>query len=172
MRAEFSACPELCRRACLRRKDIPPFKAAPSLVPKEIGQAGHDFQAAKKSCDVGESKWATIPGRQGASHSPYAMFHAARALLYAEGCREKSHYCLSVVLLELYVDIGKLPLSLIEDSDRATLLREEADYKGDSSEAGAREVIDNAEGFIAVAKQLLGHQGPGSPAHERRSRLS
>jgi hypothetical protein len=36
------------------------------------------------------------------------------------------------------------------------LLRESADYKGDFSEAGAREVIGNAEGFIAVAKQLVG----------------
>jgi uncharacterized protein (UPF0332 family) len=118
-------------------------------VPKELGQADHDFQAAKKSCDAGEYKWATI-------QAYYAMFHAARALLYAEGYREKSHYCLSIALLELYGDIGKLPLSLVKSFDRAMLLRESADYKGDFSEAGAREVIGNAEGFIAVAKQLVG----------------
>jgi uncharacterized protein (UPF0332 family) len=142
MRAEF--------RACLRRRDIAPFKTAPSLVPKELGQAAHDFQAAKRSCDAGEYKWATI-------QAYYAMFHAARALLYAEGYREKSHYCLSIALLELYGDTGKLPLSLIKTFDRAMLLRESADYKGDFSEAGAREVIGNAEGFIAVAKQQVGH---------------
>jgi uncharacterized protein (UPF0332 family) len=85
------------------------------------------------------------------------MYHAARALLYAEGYREKSHYCLSVALLELYVDTGKLSLSLVKNFDRAMLLRESADYKGDFSEAGAREVISNAEGLIAVAKQLIGH---------------
>lgn len=142
MRAEF--------RACLRRRDIAPFKAAPSLVPKELGQADHDFQAAKKSCDAGEYKWATI-------QAYYTMFHAARALLYAEGYREKSHYCLSIALLELYGDTGKLPLSLVKSFDRALLLRESADYKGDFSEAGACEVIGDAEGFIAVAKQLVGH---------------
>lgn len=114
MRAEF--------RACLRRKDIAPFRAAPSLVPKELGQANHDLQAAKKSCDASEYKWATI-------QAYYAMFHAARALLYAKGYREKSHYCLSVALLELYVDTGKLSLSLVKDFDRAMLLREGADYK-------------------------------------------
>jgi uncharacterized protein (UPF0332 family) len=141
MRAEFGA--------CLRRRDIAPFKTAPSLVPKELGQADHDFQAAKKSCDSGEYKWATI-------QAYYAMFHAARALLYAEGYREKSHYCLSIALLGLYGDTGKLPLSLVRSFDRAMLLRESADYKGDFSEAGAREVIGNAEGFIAVAKQLVG----------------
>jgi uncharacterized protein (UPF0332 family) len=141
MRAEFGV--------CLRRRDIAPFKAAPSLVPKELGQADHDFQAAKRSCDAGEYKWATI-------QAYYAMFHAARALLYAEGYREKSHYCLSIALLELYGDIGKLPLSLVRSFDRAMLLRESADYKGDFSEAGAREVIGNAEEFIAIAKQLVG----------------
>ena len=141
MRAEF--------RACVRRRDVAPFKAAPSLVPKELGQADHDLQAAGKSCDASEYKGATI-------QAYYAMFHAARALLYAEGYREKSHYCLSVALLELYVDTGKLPLSMVKDFDRAILLREEADYKGDFSEAGAREVIGNAKQFIATARQLLG----------------
>jgi len=142
MRAEF--------RACLRRKDIVPFSAAPSLVPKELGQADYDLQAAKKSCDGGEFKWATI-------QAYYAMFHAARALLYTKGYREKSHYCLSVAFLELYVDAGKLPLFSVKDFDRAMLLREGADYKGDFSEAGAREVISSAERFIAIANQLLGH---------------
>lgn len=142
MRAEF--------RACLRRKDITPFGVAPSLVAKELSQSDHDFQAAKKSCDGVEYKWATI-------QAYYAMFHAARALLYAKGYREKSHYCLSVALLELYVDAGELPLSLVKDFDRAMLLREGADYKGDFSAAGAREVINSAERFIAVANQLLRH---------------
>jgi len=84
MRAEF--------RAGLHRRGIAPFKAAPGLVPKELGQADHDLQAAKRSCGVGEHKWATI-------QAYYAMFHAARALLYAKGYREKSHYRLSLFRL-------------------------------------------------------------------------
>lgn len=142
MRAEF--------RACLRRRDIIPFKAAPSLVPKELDQADHDLRVAMASGDAGEYKWATI-------QAYYAMFHAARALLYAEGYREKSHYCLSIALLELYVDTGRLSLSLVKDLDRAMLLRESADYKGDFSADGAHEVIRNAAGFIAAVKQLVGH---------------
>jgi uncharacterized protein (UPF0332 family) len=137
-------------KACLHRRGIASFKAAPSLVPKELGQADHDLRAARKSCDASEYKWATI-------QAYYAMFHAARALLYAKGYREKSHYCLSVALLALYVDTGKLSLSLVKDFDRAMLLRESADYKGNFSEAGAREAISNAEQFIAVTRQLLGH---------------
>lgn len=144
MRAEF--------RACLRRRDIAPFQAAPTLVHKELDQADHDLQAAKKSCEAGEHKRAMI-------EAYYAMFHAARALLYAKGYREKSHYCLSVALLELYVDTGKLSLSQVKHFDRAMLLREEADYKGAFSETGAREVIDNAERFTAVPRQLLRPQG-------------
>ena len=142
MRAEFEK--------CLRRRDIAPFPAAPSLIPKEIGLADHDLAATKRSGEAGEHKWATV-------QAYYAMFHAARALLYAEGYREKSHYCLSVALLELYVDTRKMPLALVKDFDRAMLLREEADYKGNFSEAGAKEVIVNAERFIATAKALLGY---------------
>jgi uncharacterized protein (UPF0332 family) len=141
MRAEF--------RACLRRKGIAPFSAGPKLVPKELDQADHDLRAAQNSCDTGEYKWATI-------QAYYAMFHAARALLYAKGYREKSHYCLSVALLELYTDAGELSLSLVKDFDRAMLLRESADYRGNFSEVGAMEVINNTERFIAAARQLLG----------------
>lgn len=142
MRAEF--------RACLRRKDIASFRAASSLVPREVSQADHDLQAAEKSCNAGECKWATI-------QAYYAMFHATRALVYAEGYREKSHYCLSIALLELYVDTSKLSLAQVKDFDRAMLLREEADYRGNFSEASARDVIDNAERFVAAAKRLLGY---------------
>jgi hypothetical protein len=86
MRSEFAK--------CLRQGSIALFSAAKRLVSKEFGQADHDLQAAVKSNDNGEHKWATI-------QAYYAMFHAARALLYAEGYREKSHYCLSTALLEL-----------------------------------------------------------------------
>ena len=148
MRTEFET--------CLRRRDIATFQAAPSLVPKEVGQADHDLQAARNSWDDGECKWATI-------QAYYAMFHAARALLYAEGYREKSHFCLSVALLELYMDTGKLPLPLVKDFDRAMLLRESADYKGTFSVAGAREVVESAERFITAAKQLLGYRAAPPP---------
>ena len=141
MRAEF--------RACLRRKDIAPFRAAPSLAPRELDQADHDLGAAKNSQEAGEHKWATI-------QAYYAMFHAARALLYVRGYRERSHYCLSVALLELYVDAGKLSLSLVKDFDRAMLLRESADDKGDFSGAGALDVISSAERLLSIARQVLG----------------
>jgi uncharacterized protein (UPF0332 family) len=139
MRTEFAK--------CLRQGSIAPFSAAKRLVSKEFGQADHDLQAAIKSNDNGEHKWATI-------QAYYAMFHAARALLYAEGYREKSHYCLSTALLELYVDTGRLPLRAVKDFDRAMLLREEADYRGSFAKAGADNVIANAERLIALAKAL------------------
>lgn len=105
MRAEF--------KKCLRRRDIAPFPAAPSLIPKEIGLADHDLAAAKRSGEAGEHKWVTV-------QAYYAMFHAARALLYAEGYREKSHYCLSVALLELYVDTSKIKSRILPPVPSAT----------------------------------------------------
>jgi len=37
-----------------------------------------------------------------------AMFHSARAILYKDGYREKSHYCIARYIEEMYVKTGKL----------------------------------------------------------------
>ena len=57
------------------------------------------------------------------------MFHAARALLYWQGFREKSHYCLGISLRALFVETGKLSVEFLEAFNNAMLLRESADYK-------------------------------------------
>ena len=84
------------------------------------------------------------------------MFHATRALVYSKGNREKSHYCLSVALLALFVEEGKLDAQTGRDFLNAMNLREAADYEAEFSEAGATAVITAAEKFIGKAKSLLG----------------
>jgi len=43
------------------------------------------------------------------------MFHAARALIYSKGYREKSHYYLVVALQALFVDKGLIEEELAKD---------------------------------------------------------
>jgi len=110
--------------------------------------ARQDFVCAKTSCETENFKWATI-------QSYYAMFHCARALLFSENFREKSHYCLIVAISALFVDKQLLPASLIESLQKAKLLRENADYYDNRSEESAASLLKSAEQFLEMAGKLL-----------------
>ena len=65
------------------------------MVAKELKGSGSDLETAKASYEAGNHKWATV-------QAYYSIFHAARALLYNKGFREKSHRGLLKALAELY----------------------------------------------------------------------
>ncbi len=86
-----------------------------------------------------------------------AMFHAARALLFKDGWREKSHYCIARYIEEFYVKTGQLDGHWIELLDRMRELRHEDQYDiayvPDLEEA--EEGLWIAGEFIEVIKKLL-----------------
>ena len=131
-------------KQCLESKKIVTFARGNNLVKKEILVAESDLSDAKASYENERYKWSTI-------QAYYAMFHAARALIYSQGYREKSHYCLAVALRALFVDEGKLDAQLVRDFLNAMNLREAADYEAEFSQSGAKAVIVSAEKFIAKA---------------------
>ncbi len=116
------------------------------LVLKEIEGAISDLEEAKDSLSRRKFKWATIQGY-------YSMFHAARALVYSRGFREKSHYALLVALKELFKN--QLELEFIQNFEEVMSLREEADYGLVFSEEGATSIIKNAEKFLKKVKEIL-----------------
>lgn len=115
---------------------------------KELQAAYEDLAEAEASYGRQGYKWSTI-------QSYYAMFHAARALLYHLGYREKSHYCLSVAMRHLFVGRGLLEEQMVNDMDDARALREEADYRTSFSESGARHNLNVAKRWIERASVLL-----------------
>ena len=56
----------------------------------------------------------------------------------------------------LYVDTGKLPVSLMEGLQRGKQLREDADYYDEWSEFGAEEMLNIAEEFLTKAQKIVG----------------
>lgn len=84
---------------CIKKKGLRISSEAKGLVKKEMDAAEKDLQEAVGGLEREAFKWTTI-------QSYYAMFHTARALIYAKGYREKSHYCLRIALEELYVAAG------------------------------------------------------------------
>jgi uncharacterized protein (UPF0332 family) len=133
---------------CLESRKIIPFARGSRLVNKELSVARSDLADARAGFESGRYKWSTIQGY-------YAMFHAARALIFSRGYREKSHYCLAVALRALFVDEGEMEAQLVRDFVNAMNLREAADYEAEFSEAGAGAVIASADKFIERAAAIL-----------------
>ena len=71
---------------CLNKKKLYRSDAAKALAGKEFTSAGDDLAEAELSLSQKRYKWATI-------QAYYAMFHAARAMIYSRGYRERSHFC-------------------------------------------------------------------------------
>lgn len=135
---------------CLKRNKLLKFAAAKKLVRQELKTAGEDLKTASGSLKRGSDKWATI-------QAYYAMFHTARALLYSEGYREKSHYCLIVAMRAIFVARGVLEVRLVEAFQTAKILRENADYENEFSKQSASGLVEKAEQFFVRAQEILGN---------------
>lgn len=136
-------------KKCLEKGKIKPFPQGERLVSKEINSAKKDLKWAKISFEDQNYKWATI-------QAYFSMFHAARALLYSKGYRERSHYCLIEAIKALFVEKNLLELKLVEDFHTAMVLRENADYQEDFSKEGALKIIESSKEFSRKLKSLLG----------------
>jgi uncharacterized protein (UPF0332 family) len=130
----------------LEERRLTRIKPDRKLILKEIEGAKSDLETARKSLRDENFKWAIIQGY-------YSIFHAARALLYSKGFREKSHYALLVAVQELFGD--ELESSIIQGFEDAMNLRQIADYGLTFSEAGALDVIKTAEEFLLRTKEIL-----------------
>ncbi len=135
-------------KECLKNRKVIPFPRAKSLVKKEFEAAKDDLAEAKDRFKNGKHKYATI-------NSYYSIFHAARALLYSKGYRERSHHCLSVALETLFVETGKMSNRFIGIFKNSMSLRENADYSGSFSKESALLSISNAQEFLEIAITFL-----------------
>jgi len=133
---------------CLKKKRIVTQSYSHELIESELQTADQDLASARKTFADSNFKWATI-------QAYYAMFHAARALLFEKGFREKSHYCLKAAIQEIYADTGLIDQKYVDDFDATMLLRETADYRSDFSEEGAAVSIESAELFLSKAVEIL-----------------
>ncbi len=132
---------------CLKKGKIVPFPLAKKLVAKELKAAEQDLETAQRSIKQKDYKWATI-------QAYYAMFHAARTLLFHKGYREKSHYCLMLAMKTFYVSEGKMEMRLAESLQTARALRESADYDNAFDKNSAISLVDQAGEFVKVARKV------------------
>jgi len=85
-----------------------------------------------------------------------AMFHAARAILFLDGFREKSHACVARYLEEKYVKTGKLEMNWIELLDHYREIRHDDQYSLNffSTKEEAGKSFESASHFLARIKVL------------------
>lgn len=81
---------------CLRKGRLRKIQDSERMITKELATAKEDLSVAKEGLKNNRWKWSTI-------QAYYAMFHAARALLYSHGYSEHSHYCLRIAVEALFV---------------------------------------------------------------------
>ena len=125
---------------CLRLGKLKRFVPGPKLVSKELRLAKDDLEVSLKSFTEKNYKWSII-------QAYYSMFHSARALIYSEGYREKSHFCLIEGVRTLFVGKGKLSVLLVEALLEAKNLREAADYYGNFSEINCNKLTKKRGNF-------------------------
>lgn len=147
---------------CLENKRLVPFPEAKGLTVKEFTSAVEDLEETRESLSRRRLKWCTI-------QAYYAMFHAARALLYSAGYKERSHQCLAIAMEALFVEKGMMDARLVRNLLNAMALREDADHASIYSEAGAELLVRNSQEFLAKAREILQQggylsAGPSPPA--------
>ena len=132
---------------CLRERFLIKIKPASDLIEKELAEAAYDFEKAEKAFSDEDWKWAVVKAY-------YCMFHAARAVLFKLGLREKKHFAVGVVLEDLNKK-GKLEIKYINDFNAALSSREDADYHYIHSKEAAEHSLEIAEDFLDRMKRLL-----------------
>lgn len=116
------------------------------IIAKEIASAEYDLGKSRNSCGEEDYKWTIV-------QAYYSMFHAARALIYSKGYREKSHRACLVALKEFFLD--SLGEERIRDFEEAMELRESADYGSAYTDQDAKNIVGKAEDFLENVKRIL-----------------
>lgn len=122
-----------------------------------------DTEKSKKSIEIAKHKL-SIANRlfdlkifeETITNSYSAMFHSARALLFKDGIKEKSHYAIFLYVKEKYSD--KLEKRFINELNALRLERHEINYgleKPEIKEVEAENVIKIAGDFISAVEKLV-----------------
>lgn len=131
---------------CLDKGLIKKDPLASERVESSLMIAERFLRSSNRNLEIDEYEMAEMAAYNSA-------FHAARALLFAKGYTERSHFCLGIALRGLYR--GKIA-DLLKTFDKIRLSRHNVQYGGALvTEDEAVFVIDFARDFLIAAKTEL-----------------
>ncbi len=132
---------------CLKKGMVRPMPRDHESVGRELAGAASDLEDARENFAKGKYLWATV-------QSYYSMFHAARAVLFDRGYRERSHQCIEA-FLDMMVKDGRLDHRFVDYYAAVRHLREIANYDLSFSRDNAEIAIRNAAEFKEKIGSLL-----------------
>ncbi len=132
---------------CIDKGLIKRDPGATGRVDNSLKIAKRFLRSARKSLEIEEYEMAEIVAYN-------SGFHSARALLFAKGYIERSHYCLGIVLKYLYKE-GEI-VKLLNTFDKIRLSRHNVLYSGVLiTREEAEFVVNFAEEFLEIVRREL-----------------
>lgn len=128
----------------LLKKEFPDIEKSK----KSVKVAQRNVKDAERMLDVEEYNWSMVAAYM-------AIFHAARALLFRDGYREKSHFALQIFLDENYSDkLGKdliFKFDLLRNYRHRGLYNVDVEFKRED----VLNAIKDSKVFINKVKEIL-----------------
>ena len=126
-------------------------------IPPSEENCTRSLNKAKKWLEEAEKSFENKIYQSSVLSSYLAMFHSARAILFRDGYREKSHYCVARYLEEKYVKTGKLERKWVELLDYYREMRHNNQYDLSFfvSEKEAKNSLISAREFFERMEKLI-----------------
>lgn len=130
-------------------------------IPPSKEKAEGSLKAAQRWLEEAEKDLRGEAFNSSVLSSYLAMFHSARTLLFFDGFREKSHYCIARYLEENYVKKNLLESKWVELLDHYRDLRHSDQYSINffATEEEAEGALKTAKGFAERMRKLLHVRG-------------
>ena len=134
---------------CFRKKLLRKVEPSDRKAEESLELAASYLEEARQASSAGAKRMAL-------SGAYMVWFHSSRAVLFRDGIREKSHYCIEVYL-ETYVESGNLEEEWILMLSRIRSQRHDSQYSfaPQPNEEEINAAITSAEKFIEIIKRLL-----------------
>ena len=125
-------------------------------IPKSRVRAENSVLAAEKWLSEARVTFSAGAYNSSMMCSYLTLFHAARSVLFRDGYREKSHYCVARYLESAYVSKGLLEASWVDLLDHYRDQRHKSQYDLDlsASRKEADDAIEAAARFLGRIKEL------------------
>src|SRR3989338_3073869 len=126
-------------------------------IPPSKEKAERSIRAAQKWLEEADKNFKSKAFNSSVMSSYLVMFHAARAILFFDGFREKSHYCIARYLEEKYVKKKLLENKWVELLDHYRELRHNSQYNVNflTSKDEAKTSLQTAWQFVNRMNELL-----------------
>lgn len=126
-------------------------------VPPSKEKALQSIEKAKKWLKESHKTFKSEAFNSSVLASYMGMFHSARAILFLDGCREKSHACIARYLEEKYSKTGKLERKWIDLLDHHREIRHEDQYNLSfyTTQDEAKRALASSSGFLDRMEILL-----------------